>query len=189
MKRRAFLGASGLAVTGLSGCLGDTEYRVAEAAAENSPEPLSVSVTLAVPTATVEHPAELAFTLENAADEPVEIRSYGVWPFGVLALAPSPTPDENAWTTTLYSPSYEASDRVEVRPGRSGMSLDGRPLTRALDPGASVSGRYVLHGDDLPRPGTYYVVEKSSAYRTGEEWTPLDYRIRTVVAERGRLPL
>ena len=78
MKRRTFLTASTLSIAGLSGCLGDTEYRITNTATETSPDSLSLSVRIAVAGATVEHPAALTLTLENTADDPIRIRSYGV---------------------------------------------------------------------------------------------------------------
>lgn len=193
MKRRTFLTASSLSIVGLSGCLGDTEYRVTDTAVDTSLEQLSLSVRLPVAAATIEHPAALAFTLENDGDEPIRIRSYGVWPFGVLALAPSPTPGESAWKTTLFSPSYEASDRVEVDRGGSSMSMDGTPITGTLGPDETVSRRYELRGDDLSHAGTHFVVEKfdgrASEYTVEDGWEPLDYRIRLTIEETGRLPV
>lgn len=193
MKRRTFLTASTLSIAGLSGCLGDAEYQISDTATDASLEPLSISVRIAVADATIEHPAVLALTLENTGDEPTRIRSYGVWPFGVLAVAPLPTPDEDAWTTTLFSPSYEATDRVEVSRGGSSISMDGTPVIRTLDPGETVSKRYELHGDDLPRVGTYYVVEnfegRDSSYSSDDSWKPLEYRVRLTIEEKERLPV
>lgn len=193
MKRRAFLTASTLSVAGLSGCLGDTEYRITDAATETSLDSLSLSVRLAVADATIEHPATLALTLENTADDPIRIRSYGVWPFGVLALALSPTPGEDTRKTTLYSPSYETSTRVEVGRGGSSISLDGTPITRPLNPGGSISRRYELHGDDLPSAGTYYVVRKfdrrASRYSMGDDWETLGYQIRLSIDKKRRVPM
>jgi len=193
MKRRTFLTASTLSIAGLSGCLGDTEYRITNTATETPLDSLSLSVRLAVADATIEHPAALSLTLENTADDPIRIRSYGVWPFGVLALAPSPTPGEDTWKTTLYSPSYEASTRVEVDRGGSSMSLDGTPITRPLNPGESISRRYELRGDDLPSAGTHYIVEKfdgrDSRYSRGDDWETLEYQIRLGIEEKRRLPM
>ncbi|RDZ33764.1 MULTISPECIES: hypothetical protein [unclassified Haloferax] len=192
MKRRTFVTASTLSVAGLSGCLGDTEYRIADTAVETPLEGLSLSVDLAVADATIEHPAALTLSLENTADDPIRIRSYGVWPFGVLALAPSLTPSEDTWKTTLFSPSYEASTRVEVGRGGSSLSLDGTPITRPLDAGESVSRRYELRGDDLSGSGTQYVVDrferKASRYATGDDWNALDYRLRLSIDEKRRFP-
>lgn len=193
MKRRTFLAASTLSIAGLSGCLGDTEYRITDTAAETPPEGLSMSARLAVADVTIEHPARLALTLKNTGDEPIRIRSYGVWPFGVLAIAPSPTPGENTWKTTLFSPSYEETDGVEVGRGGASLSMDGTPITRPLEPGETVSGRYELHGDDLPRAGTYYVVEKfeghAPQYSTGDGWNTLEYRVRLGIEKKERWPV
>lgn len=193
MKRRTFVTASTLSIAGLSGCLGDTEYRITNTAMEASPDPFSVSVRLAVTDATIEHPAALTLTLENTADDQIRIRSYGVWPFGILALAPSPTPSEDRWETTLFSPSYETTARVEVDRDGSSMSLDGTPITRSLDAGESVTRRYELRGDDLPSAGTYYIVEKfnerASRYSRGDDWKPLEYQISVSIDEKRRLPI
>lgn len=193
MKRRTFLATSTLSVAGLSGCLGDTEYRITNAATEVSLEGLSMSVRLASANATIERPAALTLALENTGEEPVRIRSYGVWPFGVLALAPSPTPGEDTWKTTLFSPSYEATDRIEVGRGGSSLSLDGTPITRALEPDETVTRRYELRGDDLPRAGTHYIVDKfdgrAPRYSSGDDWKPLGYQIRLSIEEKQRLPV
>jgi hypothetical protein len=193
MKRRTFLATSALAVAGLSGCLGDTEYRITNVATEVSLEGLSMSVRLASANATIERPAALALALENTGEEPVRIRSYGVWPFGVLALAPSPTPGEDTWKTTLFSPSYEATDRIEVGRGGSSLSLDGTPITRGLEPGQTATRRYELRGDDLPRAGRHYIVDKfdgrAPRYSRGDDWKPLGYQIRLSIEEKQRLPV
>lgn len=193
MKRRDFLAVGTLSVVGLSGCLGDTEYRLTEITAEDSAGPLSVSGRLAVTDATIEHPAELVLTLENTGDETVRVRSYGVWPFGVLAVASSPTPDDETWKTTLFSPSYEATDRVETSRGGGSMSMDGTPITKRLGVGETVSRRYELRGDDLSRAGTYYVVERfdgrASQFQTDTDWEMLDYRLRVEIEQKTRVPL
>jgi len=193
VKRRTFLTASALSVASLSGCLGDAEYRITNTAAETSLPLVSLSVDLPVTDATIEHPAALTLTLENTVDDPLRIRSYGVWPFGVLALAPSPTPGEDTLKPTLFSPSYETTDRVEVSRGGSSLSLDGTPITRLLAPGERVSRRYELRGDDLPGSGTYYVVQnfdrRASRYSAGDDWKPLEYRIRLSIEEKQRLPI
>jgi len=193
VKRRTFLTTSALSVASLSGCLGDPEYRITNTAAEASLPPISLSVRLQVADATIEHPAALTLTLENTADDPLRIRSYGVWPFGVLALAASPTPSEDTLNTTLFSPSYETTDRVEVSRGGSSLSLDGTPITRSLDPGERVSSRYELRGDGLPGSGTYYVVQnfdrRVSRYSAGDDWKRLKYRIRLSIEEKQRLPM
>ncbi|MFD1571827.1 hypothetical protein [Halorubrum laminariae] len=188
MKRRTFVTASTLSIAGLSGCLGDTEYRIANTAIEASPDPFSVSVRLVDTDATIERPAALTLTLENTADDQIRIRSYGVWPFGVLALAPSPTPSEDTWETTLFSPSYETTARVEVDRGGSSLSLDGTPITRPLNAGESVTRRYELRGDDLPSAGTHYIVEKFdkrvSRYSRDDDWKPLEYQIRLSIEKK-----
>ena len=193
MKRRTFVTASTLSIAGLSGCLGDTEYRITNTAMEASPDPFSVSVRLAVTDASIEHPAALTLTLENTADDQIRIRSYGSWPFGVLALAPSPTPGEDTRRTTLFSPSYETTDRVEVDRGGSSLSVDGTPITQPLDAGESVTRRYELHGDDIPNAGTYYIVEKfdgqASRYSRDDDWRTLEYQLRLSIDEKRRLPM
>jgi len=193
VKRRTFLATSALSVASLSGCLGDTEYRITNTAAEASLEGLTLSVDLAAAEATIEHPAALTLALENTADEPIRIRSFGVWPFGVLALAPSTTPGEDTWKTILFSPSYETADRVEADRGGSSLSLDGTPIIRPLDPGESVSRRYELRGDDLPRAGTHYIVQRfdgrASQYSRDDDWKTLEYQIRLTIEEKRRLPM
>lgn len=190
MKRRTFLAASTVSIAGLSGCMADTEYRVTKATTEMSTDPLVMSVERTVKDATIEHPAELTFTLENTGDEPVRIKSYGVWPFGMLGLLDSPGGDDYMTKTGLYSPSYETSDRVEVKP--TGMGMSGEPLTRTIKPGKLVSRRYELDGDDIYRAGTYYVVprfdDRPSSYTTGDSWSTLDYRLQLDIEKKERLP-
>lgn len=191
MKRRAFLTVGIVSVASLSGCLGDTEYRVTEAVSDTSPEPLSISARTAVSEATIEHPAELVFSVENTSDEPVRIRSYGVWPFGVLSLTSSSTPGDDERRITLISPSYESTDRVQVSHGRSSISVDGTPITRTLNPGEQVSSRYEVHGDDLWRADTYFVVDnferRAPMYSTNEEWMPFNNQIRITIDEKSRV--
>lgn len=193
MKRRAFLATSALSVAGLAGCLGDTEYRVTNTTVESSTAPLALSARITTPRAVIEHPAALELTLENEGEQPIRIRSYGIWPFGVLSIAPSPTPDEDQYDTKLYSPAYEESDTVEVGPGRASMRVDGEPLTRTLEAGASASTTYRLYGSDLPRPGTYYIVQSfegnESEYSTGDGWMTFDPRVAVTIEEVSQLPL
>ncbi|RDI69887.1 hypothetical protein [Halopelagius longus] len=193
MKRRAVLATGALSLVGLAGCLGDTEYRVTDATVESSPGPLALSVRITTPGAVIEHPADLELTLTNQGERPVQIRSYGVWPFGALSLTTSSTSDENRLDVHLYSPAYEESDSVEVGPGRASMRVDGEPLTRTLDAGASATTLYHLYGDDLSRPGTYYVVQtfdgNESEYSTGNEWTTFDPRVAVTIEEVSQLPL
>ncbi|TKX76762.1 hypothetical protein EXE53_30130, partial [Halorubrum sp. SD626R] len=129
----------------------------------------------------------------NTADEPIRIRSYCSWPFGVLALAPSPTPGEDTRRTTLFSPSYETTDRVEVNRGGSSLSVDGTPITRSLDADESVTRRYELRGDDLPNGGMYYIVEmfdgRASRYSRGDDWRTLEYQLRLSIDEKEQFPI
>lgn len=191
MKRRTLLTTGALSLAGLAGCLADAEYRITNTTVESSSGPLALSVRITTPRAVIEHPAALEFTLENQSKQPIRIRSYGVWPFGVLSLAPSP--DENQFDINLYSPAYETSDAVEVGPGRASMSVNGEPLTQMLEAGASTSTIYHLHGDDLSRPGTYYIVQSfegnESEYSIDDEWTTFDPRIAVTVEEVSQLPL
>lgn len=192
MNRRQFLAASTLSVAGLSGCLGDTEYRVTDATTTDSMDSLAISATVATPGATIEYPAVLALTLENTAEDPVQVRSYGVWPFGVLALAPVPDPDEDTWKTTLFSPAYDESDHVEVSRRGASMSVDLAPIERMLDAGEATSTRYTLRGDDVTRTGPQFLVPKyddyDSQYATDGDWTAFDYEGTVTVTEQSRLP-
>lgn len=193
MKRRAFLATSALSMASLAGCLGDTEYRVTNTTVESSSGPLTLSVRITTPRAVIEHPAALELTLENEGEQPIRIRSYGIWPFGVLSIAPSPTPDEDQYDVKLYSPAYEESDAVEVGPGRASMRVDGEPLTQMLEAGASASTTYRLYGSDLSRPGTYYIVQSfggnESEYSAGGEWTTFDSRIAVTIEEVSQFPV
>lgn len=193
VNRRTFITASALSITGISGCLGDTEYRITDTATETPLNSLSLSVRPTVADAAIEHPATLILTLENMANDPIRIRSYGVWPFGVLALAPSPTPSEDMRKTMLYSPSYETSTRVEIDRGGSSISLNGTPVTRPLNPGESISRRYELRGDNLPSAGMHYIVEefdgRVSQYLRGDNWETLKFQIRLSIEEKQRVPI
>jgi hypothetical protein len=193
VKRRAVLSTGVAAAAGLAGCLGETEYRITGASADAAPAPLSVSVRVVDADATVEGPAAVVLSLANDGADPVRVRSYGVWPFGVLALAPSPTPGDRGRPTRLFSPSYAASDRVEVGRGGASVSMDGTPLRRTLAAGERVERRYELHGEDVQGSGTWYVVQnfdgRASGYATGDDWTRLDYRVRLGIEAIGRLPV
>ncbi|ELZ88988.1 hypothetical protein C453_00730 [Haloferax elongans ATCC BAA-1513] len=191
MKRRTFVTASALSIAGLSGCIADTEYRIAETTARTGIDLLDFSVRTEVPDATIKHPAEFVFELENTGNDPVGIKNYGVWPFGLIAVHQSPDADTSIAPGKLSSQSYETSDRVDVKP--TGMGLDGTPITQTLEPGERVHETYQLHGEEIRGEGTYYVVpyfdDNLPSYAIDGDWTTFEFQCEIRIEAIERLPL
>ncbi|ELZ95952.1 hypothetical protein C440_06667 [Haloferax mucosum ATCC BAA-1512] len=190
MNRRTFLAASTLSIAGLSGCIADTEYRITETTASTSIDSLDFSVVTEESDVTIEHPAELVFTLENTGDDPIKIKNYGVWPFGVVGLVQTPDSDEYSGSTRLSSQSYETSDRVEVNP--SGMTIDGDQIMQTLESGERVRETYRLHGEEIWSEGTYYVdpsfPNRQPSYAIDDDWKTFEYQTEVRIEAKERLP-
>ncbi len=194
-KRRAFLAAAGASMASLAGCLGDPQYRVTDASVESSPGPLSLSVAIRDPNAVVQGPARFAFTLKNPTANPIEVLNHGVWPFGLLGLSSSANDNsEETVHTFLYSPTYAKSSHVHVNSDRSGMNENMDDLIHALGGGEAKTVEYLLHGDDIPRKGTYYVVGGFNRpflkYATkGNDWKTFTPKVPIAIRVKKRLPL
>ena len=194
MRRRAFLAAtSGASVAVLAGCLGDTEYTVADTNVQTSPGPLSFSASILDADATIEGPATLEFTLTNTTKEALRIRNYGIWPLGILSLDESLSSNRSP-SIKMYSKAYSESNRVEISSDRSSMSVEGRPLTRSLAPSGSVSATYQIYGNDLPGAGKYYLTgsfdQPVLSYTQGtKKWTRYTLRVAIDIRKKKRLPI
>ncbi|ELZ79650.1 hypothetical protein C455_08697 [Haloferax larsenii JCM 13917] len=191
MKRRTFVTASALSIAGLSGCIADTEYRIAETTAKTGIDALDFSVRTEVSDVTIEHPAEFVFILENTGNDAVRIKNYGVWPFGLIAVHQSPDADTSIASGKLASQSYETSDRVDVNP--TGMRLDRTPIAQTLEPGERARETYQLHGEEIRGEGTYHVIpyfdESLPSYAIGDEWTTFEYQCAIRIEAKERLPV
>lgn len=194
MRRRAFLAAtSSTSLAALAGCLGDTEYTVADTNVQESSGPLSFSASIVDAAATIEGPAALKFTLTNTTKETLRIRNYGIWPLGILSLNESRSSNRSP-SIKMYSKAYSKSDSVEVSSDRSSMSVDGRPLIRSLAASKSVSATYQISGDDLPSAGTYYLTgsfdQPVLSYTQGtKKWTRYTLRVAIDIQKKKRLPI
>ncbi|NLV11259.1 hypothetical protein ACAH01_05875 [Halomicrobium sp. HM KBTZ05] len=151
MNRRRYLGLATAAMSGLAGCLADTEYTVSAVAVDDIAAPLALDVTPVDRSVTVDSPGTLALTLRNTSEKPIEIRTTGVWPFGMLGLAPPGEHGPDA--ILLLSDQYEETDRVEAT--ASSAHLDNTPITDTLDGGESVSAQYEIHGERVVDTGTH----------------------------------
>lgn len=158
MKRRIFLGAAAGTMAGLAGCFAATEYTITDVTIESGSAPLDLDVAIRDPDAVIEGPARLEFDLTNTGQDTLRIRNTGIWPFGALVLSRSESAGEarSRPSAPLWTDAYAASEHVRVD-GRHAFGVDGTQLIRPLDPGATVTQTYEIHGDDLVRAGVYYV--------------------------------
>ncbi|WP_424005269.1 hypothetical protein ACOZ4I_17955 (plasmid) [Haloarcula salina] len=190
MRRRRYLGVASAALVGLSGCLGDAEYTVSEVSAPETQGPLTLGVELVDSSVTVDSPARLSFTLRNDGGGALSVRTTGVWPFGLLALAPPD--DRGPEKILLLSDQYAESDHVEV--SRNSVGNDNEPLVRQLTPGESVSRQYEIHGDRLYGAGPYtlrgYFEPVVLSYQSpgDTDWTAFRPAVTVTVRERSLLP-
>ncbi|WP_049985212.1 hypothetical protein [Halobellus rufus] len=155
MKRRTLLGITSASMVSLTGCLGATEYTITDVQTEAT-TPLDISVAIVEPDAVIEHPAQLAFTVTNKQEEPIEIRNTGIWPFGLLELVPSLDTQDAGPGTILWTDRYEESRYVDAET-RQNYGVESTPLVRTLDPDETVEETYDVHGDDVIQTGTMYV--------------------------------
>lgn len=155
MNRRTLLGVAGASLVGLSGCLGEPEYRVTDATVDAPSAPVSVTVDVPEPNAVVEHPARLEFTVRNDSDRPVRLRNTGIWPFGILKAVESLESNSSAGTV-LWTDRYEESEYVDATSRRS-YGTESTPIVRTLPPDVSSTSVYELHGDDVRRATALFV--------------------------------
>lgn len=190
MRRRRCLGLTAATLAGLAGCMGDTEYTVTDVSVGDAAGPLALDVALVDAAATVDSSARLDVTLRNESDAAVTVRNTGVWPLGLLALAPPGAREEIE--VLLLSDQYAETDRVEVTANSTGS--DNEPITRPIDAGESVTVQYEIQGDRLRGSGTYtlrgYFEAVPLSYRaTGDEdWTAFHPKVTVTLATRSPLP-
>lgn len=191
MRRRSLLGVASASMVGLAGCLGATEYTVTNVQVDTSPAPVGLDIEVIEPNAVIEHPAQLEFTVTNRTDAPIRIRNTGIWPFGMLTLVPSL--DEPAIPRTLlWTSRYEESQYIDVESRRS-YSTASTPLVRTLDPAATASETYELHGDERPGTGTKYVRGRFEppilkyGMKDSEEWEAFLPEITVTIEKKGLL--
>ncbi len=139
----------------LTGCLGTTEYTITDVQTETT-TPLGISVQIVEPNAVIEHPAQLAFTVTNKQDSPIEIRNTGIWPFGLLELVPSLDTQDAGPGTILWTNRYEESRYVDAET-RQNYGVESTPLVRTLGPDETVEETYDIHGADIIQTGTMFV--------------------------------
>ncbi|MFC6875444.1 hypothetical protein [Halobellus marinus] len=155
MKRRTLLGVTTASMVSLTGCLGTTEYTITDVQTETT-TPLGISVQIVEPNAVIEHPAQLAFTVTNKQDSPIEIRNTGIWPFGLLELVPSLDTQDAGPGTILWTNRYEESRYVDAET-RQNYGVESTPLVRTLGPDETVEETYDIHGADIIQTGTMFV--------------------------------
>lgn len=191
MKRRTLLATSGLSIAGLSGCLGDSAYRVREVTVEAASGPLALTVRINRGKVTIEQPAVLSFTLTNTTDEPVQIRNLGVWPFGVLGLGESTTDIVGRFDPQLFSSAYAESDRVTVGPTHDSLSIAEEPVVESLPADKEATETYTLPGEDLRRGGTYCIIGLYGTsfleYHDANAWWAFEPTIEMTIEKLGWL--
>jgi hypothetical protein len=139
----------------LTGCLGATEYTITDVKAETT-TPLGISIEIVEPNAVIEHPAQMAFSVTNKQESPIDIRNTGIWPFGLLELVPSLDTQDGGSGTILWTDRYEESRYVDAE-SRQSYGVESTPLVRTLDAGETVTETYDVHGSDIIETGTMYV--------------------------------
>ena len=190
MNRRQYLAVSTTALSGLAGCLGDTEYTISGVETEDDSHPLGLDVTPIDREIAIENPGRLNITLRNTGTQDVMIQNTGVWPLGMVGLTIA---DESASADILLlTDAYEQSNAVEVRP--NGASKDGDPLTGTLAAAESIERQYELIGRRIPDAGTYtlqgYYDAVPLSYRTGEnaDWVAYHPSVTVTLTEQPVLP-
>ncbi|MFD1643646.1 hypothetical protein [Halohasta litorea] len=188
MKRRHYLGVTTATLGGLAGCLGDPEYSIESVSPTETAGALAFEVAAVDTAITVDSPGSLDLTLRNDGEEAVELRTPGVWPFGMVALVPT---DGSEFRTLLLTDGYAETDRIEVTANSA--HQDNTPIVRALAASESVTERYVVDGKRLQGDGTYvldgYFEDGLCSYRTGDsEWSEFRSRVSVTVSERALLP-
>lgn len=190
MRRRHYLGLATATVASLAGCMGSTEYTITNVTVGDTTGPLSLDLTIADAAATIDSSARLDVTLRNAGDKAVSVRNTGIWPLGLLGLAPSG--ERGPRRLLLMSDQYAKTDRVEV--SATGARGDDESLVRSLDADKSITEQYDVQGDRLSGPGTYtlrgFFDETPLTYRTGnaEDWIEFYPKVTIDIEKRSLLP-
>lgn len=149
------LGAVVGSTTLLAGCLGDTEFSITDVRGPNdASEPLSFGLDVLDPDVLVDSPGAFELAVTSDSDEPIELVSQGVRPFGVLEL--HGTAEYSRSRIRLYSEAYEDSDHLEFR--SDGMSIDGEELVWELEPGETASLTFQIWGEWVPNSGGTYAL-------------------------------
>ncbi|EMA17123.1 MULTISPECIES: hypothetical protein [Haloarcula] len=189
MNRRQYLAVSTAALSGLAGCLGDTEYTISSVETEDGSHPLALDVTPADRAIEIESPGRLDITLRNTGTQDLRIKNTGVWPLGVLGLVSAG--DSGSLDVLLLTDEYAEVDTVEIRP--NGANKDNAPLTGTLEAGESIERQYELIGRRVSGAGTYtlqgYFDEVPLSYRTGEntDWVAYHPTVTVTLTEQSVL--
>lgn len=182
MKRRALLGAISASMIGMAGCLGQNEYTVSKPTIEQTDGPLRIDATVKERDITIDSPkAKLTLTLENTIEDPIEIRTANLWPFGMPAIVKK---ENQYWIDILLlSDRYEELDSVNVESNSGGQSVrvSAKRITRTLDPKQAVTREFYLRGGMIHQSGTY----KLQGYRSGPS---LHTESNETVRDRSRRP-
>lgn len=183
MRRRQYLAVVAASMAGLSGCLGESEYEITDVSVSTGSTPLSLELTVVDGEILINDPGALEITLQNQTS-PLEIRSTGIWPTGVLRLSKPSV----QWKVLLRSEQYSQSDRIEM--DETGISVSQDPLIRNVDPNESVTRQYTLHVGDLSESGQYvmsgYFDETILSYREPgkERWSTFLPDIGVTISEK-----
>ncbi|WP_434531079.1 hypothetical protein ACODNH_05645 [Haloarcula sp. NS06] len=176
MNRRQYLAVSTAALSGLAGCLGDTEYTISSVETEDDSHPLALDVTAVDRNIAIESPGRLDITLRNTGTQGVIIKNTGTWPLGVLGLTPAG--ESRISDILLVTDEYAEADTVEIQP--NGASKDNAPLTGTLAATESIERQYELDGRRVSAAGTYtlqgYFDAVPLSYRTDENADWVAYR-------------
>ncbi|GGL66720.1 hypothetical protein [Halocalculus aciditolerans] len=182
-------------MVGLAGCLGATQYTVADARVTSDPSPLQLDVEILDSEAIIQSPARLRFTLTNTAERPIRVRNTGLWPLGMLELSTvtDPADESSGSETILWNEEYRKSSKITVQ-SRSSYSVSQDPLTQPLDSGQAVTATYEIHGDDIVRASTYYVYGEfdapilTYAADTNSNFEAYLPRVEVAIQSKGLLP-
>ncbi|EMA06655.1 hypothetical protein SAMN05443574_10579 [Haloarcula vallismortis] len=189
MNRRQYLTVSTAALSGLAGCLGDTEYTISSVETEGDSHPLALDVTVADRNIAIESPGQLDITLRNTGTQDVMIKNTGVWPLGVLGLVPADASESVA--ILLLTDEYEKASTVEIQP--NGASRSNDPHTGTLGADESIERQYELDGQRVSDAGTYtlqgYFDAVPLSYRTGEDadWVAYHPSVTVTLTEQSVL--
>jgi len=189
MNRRRYLAVSTAVLSGLAGCLGDTEYTISSVETEADSHPLALDVTVIDRGIAIESPGRLDITLRNTGTQDVTIKNTGVWPLGMLGLTLAG--ESVSADILLLTDAYEQSNAVEVRP--NGARKDSDPITGTLATAESIQRQYELIGRRVATAGTYtlqgYFDDVPLSYRTGEDtdWVAYHPTVTVTLTEQSVL--
>jgi hypothetical protein len=168
-----------------SGVLGDDtsgtdsgrRYRVSRSVTVTgeSAAPVDFAVTVASETIAPEQPGLLEFSITNTQEEPIDVKSGPIPPFGVLFA----TPEGGRDGFFLWNDAYASSSHVQVEEGSISVADVG--IQTEVEPGEQIQRTYEIRYDaDGLTPGEYTVDDVSGL---GLKYGSTEYEVSLEITE------